>query len=51
MLQDWTDTWEQYAQRTVAGDWEQTGKETLLRQRTDKMPEAPVRPGHNNVED
>ena len=50
-LEDWTDTWEQYAQRTVAGDWEQTGKETLLRQRTDKMPEAPVRPGHNNVED
>ena len=32
-LDDWTDTWETYAQRTVAGDWEQTGKETLLRQR------------------
>ena len=32
-LEDWTDTWEQYARRTVAGDWEQTGKETLLRQR------------------
>jgi UbiD family decarboxylase len=50
-LEDWTDTWEQYAQRTVAGDWEQTGKETLLRQRTDKMPEAPVRPGSNMEED
>jgi UbiD family decarboxylase len=50
-LEDWTDTWEQYAQRTVAGDWEQTGKETLLRQRSDKMPEAPVRPGQDNIED
>ena len=50
-LEDWTDTWEQYAQRTVAGDWEETGKETLLRQRRDKMPEAPVRPGSNIEED
>ena len=50
-LEDWTDTWEQYARRTVAGDWEQTGKETLLRQRSDKMPEAPVRPGQNSMED
>ena len=50
-LEDWTDTWEQYARRTVAGDWEQTGKETLLRQRKDKMPEAPVRPGSNSEED
>jgi len=49
-LEDWTDTWEQYARRTVAGDWEQTGKETLLRQRGDKMPEAPVRPGQNRRE-
>jgi UbiD family decarboxylase len=50
-LEDWTDTWEQYAQRTAAGDWEQTGKETLLRQRADKMPEAPVRPGQNRSEE
>jgi UbiD family decarboxylase len=50
-LEDWTDTWEQYAQRTVAGDWEETGKETLLRQRGDEMPEAPVRPGSNSEED
>jgi 4-hydroxy-3-polyprenylbenzoate decarboxylase len=34
-LEDWTDTWEQYAQRTVAGDWEATGRESLLRQRKD----------------
>jgi len=46
-LEDWTDTWEQYAGRAVAGDWEQNGRETLLRQRSDKMPEAPVRPGSN----
>jgi 4-hydroxy-3-polyprenylbenzoate decarboxylase len=46
-LDDWTDTWEQYAQRTVRGDWEQTGKETLLRQRKGLLPETPVRPGAN----
>jgi 4-hydroxy-3-polyprenylbenzoate decarboxylase len=50
-LEDWTDTWEEYARRTVTGDWEQTGKETLLRQRGDKMPEAPVRPGQNQIDD
>jgi UbiD family decarboxylase len=50
-LEDWTDTWEQYAERAVAGDWEQNGRETLLRQRADKMPEAPVRPGSNAGDD
>jgi len=50
-LEDWTDTWEQFAQRTVTGDWERTGQETLLRQRADKMPEAPVRPGQNRSEE
>jgi UbiD family decarboxylase len=49
-LDDWTDTWEQYARRTVAGDWEQTGKETLLRQRKGLLPETPVRPGSNQTE-
>ena len=29
----------------------ETGRETLLRQRKDKMPEAPVRPGSNMEED
>ena len=28
-LDDWTDTWETYARRTAAGDWEETGRETL----------------------
>ena len=32
-LDDWTDTWETYARRTAAGDWEETGRETLKRQR------------------
>jgi 4-hydroxy-3-polyprenylbenzoate decarboxylase len=49
-LDDWTDTWERYAERSVNGDWEQTGKETLLRQRKGLMPETPVRPG-SNMED
>ena len=42
-LGDWTDTWERYAQRATAGDWEQNGKETLARQRGDVTPETPVR--------
>jgi UbiD family decarboxylase len=44
-LGDWTDTWELFAQRALAGDWEQSGMETLARQRTGLMPETPVRPG------
>jgi 4-hydroxy-3-polyprenylbenzoate decarboxylase len=44
-LDDWTDAWEEFARRTVRGDWEQTGRETLARQRKGLMPETPVRPG------
>jgi UbiD family decarboxylase len=44
-LGEWTDTWEAFAQRATAGDWEQNGLETLARQRTGLMPETPVRPG------
>src|SRR6187431_1060764 len=44
-LDDWTDTWETFARRTTAGDWEETGRETLKRQRRGLMPETPVRPG------
>ena len=25
-LDDWTDTWETFARRTTAGDWEETGR-------------------------
>jgi hypothetical protein len=42
-LGDWTQTWERYAQRATAGDWEQNGIETLTRQRGDVTPESPVR--------
>ena len=49
-LDDWTEQWETYARRTTAGDWEQTGKETLLRQRGGLLPETPVRPGSNRDE-
>ncbi len=42
-LGDWTDTWERYARRATAGDWEQNGKETIARRRSDVTPETPVR--------
>jgi 4-hydroxy-3-polyprenylbenzoate decarboxylase len=44
-LDDWTDTWETFAKRTASGDWEETGRETLKRQRRGLLPETPVRPG------
>ncbi len=42
-LGDWTDTWERYARRATAGDWEENGKETISRRRSDVAPETPVR--------
>lgn len=41
-LGDWTDTWERFAQRTVEGDWEANGEETIRRQREDLAPETPT---------
>jgi 4-hydroxy-3-polyprenylbenzoate decarboxylase len=41
-LGDWTDTWERYAQRATAGDWEKNGVETLARQRGGLAPETPT---------
>ena len=41
-LGDWTETWEQFAQRAVAGDWEQNGLETLARQRGGLEPETRI---------
>ena len=32
-LGDWSDDWDLYAQRAVAGQWEQSGEETLARRR------------------
>ncbi|HWL31606.1 MAG TPA: UbiD family decarboxylase [Xanthobacteraceae bacterium] len=49
-LDDWTDTWETYARRTTAGDWEETGRETLKRQQRGLLPETPVRPGQEGKE-
>ena len=46
-LGDWTDTWERYARRATAGEWEQNGIETLARVRSDVTPETPVRKMEN----
>jgi 4-hydroxy-3-polyprenylbenzoate decarboxylase len=50
-LDDWTETWETYARRAAAGDWEVNGRETLARQRAGLMPEAPVRSGQASEEE
>jgi UbiD family decarboxylase len=44
-LGDWTETWETFARRTIAGDWEATGRETLARQRTGLTPETSTKEG------
>jgi 4-hydroxy-3-polyprenylbenzoate decarboxylase len=42
-LGDWTETWERFARRTVAGEWEANGEETLARQRPGLEPETSVK--------
>jgi 3-polyprenyl-4-hydroxybenzoate decarboxylase len=42
-LGDWTDRWETWAARATSGAWEETGRETLARQRTGVKPETPAR--------
>jgi len=42
-LGDWTDGWDAFARRAVAGEWERTGEETLARRRGGLTPETPVR--------
>ncbi len=42
-LGDWTDDWQRFADRTVAGEWEANGEETLLRQRPGLEPETSVK--------
>jgi 4-hydroxy-3-polyprenylbenzoate decarboxylase len=42
-LGDWSELWERYAQRAVAGKWEESGRETLARRRGGLVPETPVR--------
>ena len=41
-LGDWTQTWERFAQRAVAGEWEANGLETIKRRRDDLNPETPT---------
>jgi UbiD family decarboxylase len=49
-LGDWTETWEKFAQRAAAGDWEMSGLETLARQRGGVMPETSVRAVEKPIE-
>jgi 4-hydroxy-3-polyprenylbenzoate decarboxylase len=42
-LGDWTQSWERFAQRATAGDWELNGEETAARRRSDVTPETAVR--------
>jgi 4-hydroxy-3-polyprenylbenzoate decarboxylase len=42
-LGDWSDLWSDYANRAVAGDWEQNGIMTAKRQRDGMKPETPTR--------
>src|SRR5262245_16981437 len=42
-LGDWIERWDTWADRAVKGQWEETGKETLARQRTGLKPETPAR--------
>ncbi len=41
-LGDWTETWERFAKRTIVGEWEANGLETIKRRREDLNPETPT---------
>ncbi|HEX3487061.1 MAG TPA: UbiD family decarboxylase [Micropepsaceae bacterium] len=42
-LGDWSEAWDVFAARAATGDWEQTGSETLARERKGLKPETPVK--------
>ncbi|HUI95827.1 MAG TPA: UbiD family decarboxylase, partial [Xanthobacteraceae bacterium] len=42
-LGDWSDVWEDFARKCVAGDWEANGANTFARRRGGLTPETPVR--------
>jgi UbiD family decarboxylase len=42
-LGDWDAVWDTYAERAVAGKWEETGKETFALRRGGLTPETPVK--------
>jgi UbiD family decarboxylase len=39
-LGDWSPTWDRYAQRAVAGEWQELGRETLVQQQADAVLES-----------
>jgi len=51
-LGEWTDEWENFARRAAAGNWQQSGRETLEHQRRDQtmLPETPIREGQASDE-
>ncbi len=42
-LGDWDSIWDTYAERAVAGKWEETGRETFAHRRRGLTPETPVK--------
>jgi len=42
-LGDWSEAWDVFARRAVAGDWETSGQETYARRRGGVTPETPAR--------
>jgi hypothetical protein len=42
-LVDWIERWDTYGESAMRGAWEESGKETLARQRPGLKPETPVR--------
>jgi len=42
-LGDWDAVWDTYAERAIAGRWEETGTETFARRRAGLTPETPVK--------
>jgi 4-hydroxy-3-polyprenylbenzoate decarboxylase len=42
-LGDWSEAWDVFARRAVAGDWETSGQETYARRRSGVTPETPAR--------
>jgi len=42
-LGDWDAVWDTFAEHAVAGQWEQTGRESLARRRAGLTPETPVK--------
>jgi 4-hydroxy-3-polyprenylbenzoate decarboxylase len=50
-LGDWSDDWETFARRAVAGEWEQSGRESYARRRGGLTPETPVRDADSHGDD